>query len=161
ELPRRIVAASVLSAEVIVAIAPRDRIAGVIQLAADPRYSEAAADVAGLPLVGAEAERLVAARPALVFTGEFTRAGTPRLLGAAGVAVVRTHAVADLDDVADNVRLIGWATGCDAAAEQLVQGMRARAAAIAGDAAGVRDWRIMNLNGELDTYGAGSLLDAV
>src|SRR6187200_46151 len=63
--PQRIVAASVLAAEVLLAIAPRERIAAVHVLAADPVFSLVAAQARALPLVGAEPEQLLAARPDL------------------------------------------------------------------------------------------------
>jgi iron complex transport system substrate-binding protein len=159
-LPRRIVAASVLSSEVLLRIAPRERIAGVHVLAADARYSEAASDAAALPLVGAEPEQLIAAQPDLVLVDEFTRAEIPLLLSAVGIATVRTHAAFDFDGVADNVRLLGWVTGCDRAAEEVVAAQTARLREIAAAGGDVSAWRVMNLNGALDTYGSRSLLDA-
>ena len=158
--PQRIVAASVLSADVLLAIAPRERIAGVHWLAADARYCESAAQAAALPVVGAEPEQLIAVRPDLVVVDEFSRAEVPLLLGSVGVAVLRTQSVHDFDDVADNVRRIGYAVGCDAAAETVVGELRARLQVLAAGAAAVADWRVMNLNGALDTYGSRSLLDA-
>jgi len=159
--PRRIVAGSVLSAEVLLAIAPRERIAGVHYLAADSRYSMVAKSVAGVPLVGAEPEQLLAVRPDLVLVDAFTRAETHRLLQAAGVPVVRTQAFSNFGDVADNIRLIGWVTGLDAAAEQLVVDLRARVAALAKEAPAVQGWHVLTLDGALDTCGRGSLVDTV
>lgn len=158
--PARVVAASVLSAEVLLEIAPRERVAAVLGLATDARYSECAAAAATVPTTGADPEQLIAQRPDLVIVDEFSRAEVPLLLRAAGIAVVRTSPASDYDGVADNVRRIGWAIGCDAAAEQLAASMAARLAALAAAAAAVADWRVMNLNGDLDTYGAHSLLDA-
>lgn len=158
--PVRIVAGSVLSAEVLLAIAPRERIAGVHYIAADRRYSMVADETMGLQQVGADPEQLLAVRPDLVITDEFTKPETMALLAKVGVPVVRTHAFHDFDDVADNLRLIGWVTGCDAAAEALVQRMQVRLATLQGQAAKVAPWRVMSLDGALNTYGSGSLLDA-
>lgn len=159
--PRRIVAASVLSAEVLLAIAPRERVAGVHYLAAQERFSLVAVEAATLPLVGADPEQLLAVRPDLVLIDEFTRVETRVLLQRAQVPVVRTHGFVDFDDVADNVRLIGWATGCDEAAERLVAELQRRLALLAEHADAVRGWRVLNLDGGLGTYGADTLVDAI
>lgn len=158
--PEHIVAGSVLSAEVLLAIAPRERIAGVHYLAADPRYSMVADLAKGLRQVGADPEQLLAVRPDLVITDEFTKPETVALLTGIGVPVVRTHAFATFADVADNIRLIGWVTGCDEAAEGLVEQMRARQLSLDAHRRQVQDWRVMSLDGGLNSYGVGSLFDA-
>lgn len=158
---QRIVAASILSAEVLLAIGERERLVGVHELVADPRYSSVGAQAKGLTHVGAEPESMLAVRPDLVFTDAFTRAETQQLLEYGGATVVRTHPFADFDDVADNLRLVGWAVDRAAAAEALVQEMGRRLAAVRAAARECRGWRVMNLNGALDTCGRGSLVDAV
>lgn len=157
--PQRIVAASVLSAEVLLELVPKERIAGVHFLAAEPRYSRVAAQTSGLPLLGASPEQLVAARPDLVVVDEFTLAETPILLQSLGIPVVRTRAIADFADVADDIRLLGWVVGADAEAEAMCDRLAARAREIRSQGEGLAAWRVMNLNGALDTYGAQSLLD--
>lgn len=159
--PERIVAGSVLSAEVLLAIAPPHRIAAVHYLAADPHYSMVAAAAAGWPVVGAGPEQLLVVRPDLVLTDPFTSAETQRLLDTAGVPVVRTPSVTTLADIVDSIRMIGWVSGCDQAAEHLVDGLQARVGELQRDAEMRCDWRVMNLNGAMETYGKGSLLDAV
>lgn len=81
--PQRIVAASLLATEVLLEILPRERLAGVHVLAADPRFSLVAGDVQGLPLVGADAEQLLAVRPDLVLCDAYTRPETLALLSSA------------------------------------------------------------------------------
>ncbi len=158
--PRRILAASILSAEVVLAVAPRERVAAVLGLATDARYSQCADAAASVARVEADPEAMVAATPDLVIVDEFSRAEVPLLLRAAGIAVIRTHSATNFDDVIDNIRIIGFALGCDAAAEQVVDTMRHRLGTLAVGAAEIADWRVMNLNGDLDTYGRRSLLDA-
>lgn len=159
--PRRIVAASLLSAEVLLAIAPRERLAGVIYLAADPAFSLVVDQAAGLPLVGADPEQLLAVRPDLVICDAFTRPETLALLGAADVPVVATADAASFADIAANVRLIGRLCHVDEQAAQLVDAMQERLGRLAARAGELRDWRIANLDGGLHTHGAGSLFDAV
>jgi iron complex transport system substrate-binding protein len=160
-VPRRIVAASVASAEVLLAIAPRERIAGVSFLAADVRYSAVADVVRGLQLVGADPEQILTVRPDLVVTDAFTRAETRELLAHANVPVARTRAVATFADVVDNIRLIGRAAGCEEAAERAVGGFEEKLRALAARAADVHGWRVLDLDGALGTYGIGSLPDVV
>jgi iron complex transport system substrate-binding protein len=159
--PQRIVAASLLSAEVLLAIAPRERIAGVHYLAADPRYSVLGSDVAGLPLVGAAAEQLLAASPDLVICDPFTKPETLALLASASVPVVTPRNPATFDDVAANVLRIGSVCHLDGAAAQLVAKMRQRLAALAAHAGEVAEWRVVHVAGGMHVHGRGSLFDAV
>ena len=157
--PQRIVAASVFSAETLLEIAPASRMAGVHFLAADARYSRVADKAKATQLLGASPEQLIAARPDLVVIDEFTLADTAILLRSFGIPVVRTRPVASFDDVAANIRLLGFATGADKEAEALCERMFARREAIREAGKSLGAWRVMNCNGALDTYGARSLLD--
>lgn len=159
--PQRIVAGSLLATEVLLAIAPRERLAGVHALAADPRYSLVVDDVKGLPQVGAEPEQLLAAGPDLVVCDAFTRPETLALLASASVPVVTTANPASFDDVAANVRRIGRVCHLEAGAAELVAAMERRLAALAARAPELAGWRVANLDGGLHSHGAGSLFDAV
>ena len=159
--PQRIVAASLLATEVLLEILPRERLAGVHVLAADTRFSLVAGDVKGLPLVGAEAEQLLAARPDLVLCDAYTRPETLALLSSADVPVVVTGDPASFDDIAANVQRIGRVVHREAEAAAMVARMHERLRALAADAPAVAAWRVMNLDGGLHTYGRGSLFAAV
>lgn len=157
--PQRVVAASVFSAEVLLELLPEARFAGLHFLASEPRYSRVAARAAAMPKLGASPEQLIAAKPDLVVIDEFTSADTAILLGSVGIPVVRTRPVANFDDVAQNVRLLGHAVGADEAAEAVCERLLARREAIRAKGEGLGAFRVMNLNGALDTYGSASLLD--
>ena len=159
--PQRIVAASVFATEVLLEIAPRQRIAAVHVLAADPRYSAVAAAARGLPAVGAEPEQLLAVRPDLVVCDAFTRPETLALLGAADVPVVRTANPSDFADIAANVRHLGRLCHLEAEAERLVARMDGQLRALAIRAPELGSWRVANLDGALHTHGRGSLFAAV
>ncbi len=159
--PQRIVAASILATEVLLEIAPRERIAAVHELAADPRYSLVTDQVAGLPTVAAAPEQLLAARPDLVIVDAFTRAETLALLRQAGVPVVRTGDAASFEDIAANVRHIGRVCHLEPEAEAVVLRMFAALREVRARAADVAGWRLCSLDGALHTYGRGSLFDAV
>lgn len=159
--PQRIVAASLLATEVLLEILPRERLAGVHVLAADPRFSLVVDAVAGLPLVGAEAEQLLAARPDLVLCDAYTRPETLALLASADVPVVVTADPASFDDISANVQRIGRVAHRESEAAAMVARMQERLRALAVDAPTVAAWRVMNLDGGLHTYGRGSLFAAV
>lgn len=158
--PQRIVAASVFSAEVLTVIAPRKRIAAVIGLAADERYCAVAAKAKTYPLCGAEPEQLLAQKPDLVITDPFTAAETRYLLAQVHIPVLEIPPLRTLDDVTRSIRLLGWAIGCDDAAEQLVTETDARRAQLGSHADTTGMWRVLNLAGATSTYGCDTLLDA-
>ncbi|MBL9079258.1 MAG: ABC transporter substrate-binding protein [Planctomycetes bacterium] len=159
--PQRIVAGSILATEVLLELAPRERLAAVHELAANPRFALTAAAVHGLPTCAAAPERLLAARPDLVIVDAFTRAETLALLRHAEVPVVRTADAASFADVAANVRRIGRVCHLDDAAERLVARMEQGLAAVRAEANAFADWRVLSLDGALHSYGRGSLPDAV
>jgi len=159
--PQRIVAASVFATEVLLAIAPRDRIAAVHVLAADARYSLVVDAARGLPLAGADPEQLLAARPDLVICDAFTRPETLALLSGAGVPVVTTADPASFADIAANIRRVGRWCHLETAADRLVQAMEQRLGELARRAPELAAWRVMSCDGALHTYGRPSLFDAV
>lgn len=159
--PERIVAGSVLAAETLLAIAPRERIAAVHRFAADPGYSLVAGQVGELPLVGAEPEELMSARPDLVIVDAFTKPETLAILASAEVPVLRTATPQSFADVAANLRAIGSACHLEAAAEDLVRRMQQRLAELEVRGRELDGWRILRLDGAFYTYGRGSLFDAV
>lgn len=159
--PQRVVLGSVLAAESLLDVLPRERIAGVHAFAADPRYSLVAAAADALPLVGAEPERLLAVEPDLVLVDAFTRPETLALLDAAGVPVVRACDPHGFGDVEANLRLLGRATHLDSEVEGIVQSMRRELEAIEQAGGQLAGWRLLGLDGALHSYGRGSLFDAI
>lgn len=155
------VLASVLAAESLLDVLPRERIAGVHAFAADPGYSLVAAAARALPSVGAEPEQLLAAAPDLVLVDAFTRPETLALLDAAGVPVVRTRDPHGFADVEANLRLLGRATHLDAEVDGIARSMWRAVAAIEADGQQLASWRLLGLDGALHTYGRGSLFDAI
>lgn len=159
--PLRIVAGSVLAAEVLLEIAPRERIAGVHELAANATFSLVADRLAGLPLLGADPEQLLAVHPDLVILDAFTRSETVALLQQAGVPLLRTRDPSSFADIAANIVAIGAACRLEEPAAALVARMNARLREIAARGGELGAWRVMNLDGELNTLGRGSLFAAL
>lgn len=159
--PQRVVVGSVLAAESLLGVLPRERIAGAHLFAADPAYCLVAERARGLRLLGATTEELLSVQPDLVIVDAFTRAETLALLGAADVPVVRTIDSHDVDDIEHNLRLLGRVTHCE---DELAETIRTMRAAIDGVRRGGEDlasWRLLSLDGALHTYGEGSLFDVV
>ncbi|MEC7583365.1 MAG: ABC transporter substrate-binding protein [Planctomycetota bacterium] len=156
----RIVAASVSSAEILLGLVPHQRIAAVHYLVADPVFSTVANEVGGIKTIGASPEQILSVRPDLVLTDEYTSAVTQRLLGTIGVPLLRIDAPRNFDDVARNLELVGARVGGEAQANAQASRLRARIQELGDERATVSSWRIMNLNGDLDTYGRDSLFDA-
>ncbi|MBL8748855.1 MAG: ABC transporter substrate-binding protein [Planctomycetes bacterium] len=159
--PKRIIAASIFATEVLLDIAPRERIAAVHFLAAEPRYSLVADRVRGLALVGADPEQLIAGAPDLVVVDAYTRPETVALLHWAGVPVLQPAEPRDFAGIAANIRALGRACHLEAEAEVLVARMDERLAALADRAADAGEWHVCSLDGDLHTYGRGSLADAM
>lgn len=159
--PQRIVAASVTSSEILLAIAPRELLAAVHQLAADPRFCAAAPDAVGLPQVGAEPEQLLAVRPDLVVVDAYTRPETRAALAGAGVAVHVPAAITSLAEVLGNIEALGERAGCAASATALLASCRERIGRLRDGATGCASWRVLSLDGALHTYGRGSLFDDI
>jgi iron complex transport system substrate-binding protein len=158
--PQRIVAASVLSAEVMIELVAAEHLAGVHYLAADGRYCAVAAAVAArrLTQVAAEPEAILALRPDLVITDEFTKAETKVLLAAAGVPVAQSLAVRSFQDVEANLRRLG-ALVRHREPEALPRAFRERLERVRAASAGRPAWRLMSLDGGMYSYGHGTLLD--
>jgi iron complex transport system substrate-binding protein len=159
--PKRIVAGSVLAAEVLLAIAPRERLAAVVETAVDPRWSTASALAEGVLRVGAEPEQLLSAHPDLVICDAFTRPETLALLGEAGVPVIVTDNPTSFDGIAANIRRIGAVCHLEAPAERLVAAMQEGLRALAARAAEVAAFGVICLDGQLHTHGRTSLFDAM
>ena len=159
--PQRVVAASVLAAESLLGVLPRERIAGVHAFAADPGYSLVAAQTEGLALLGADPGQLLAVRPDLVVVDAYTRAETFELLAQAGVPVVRTLDPHDFADIEQNLRLLGRVTHLDAELERTIGDLQQRLATVREAGAELAEWRLLSLDGALHSYGQGSLFDAV
>jgi len=159
--PERIVAASVLSAEVLLAIAP-DRTAAVHRFAANPVYSPIAeAAQAFGRFTSGDPEQIVSLDGDLVITDAFTHASTQERLEADGVTVVRTGPARSFEEVRENLRLIGYAVGEDAGAEELVRHMDRVLETTRRAVEDRASLRVMNLSPDLYCHGQGSLMDAV
>lgn len=161
--PKRIVSQTLGTDEILFAICPRDRIAGISELALNDAYSKIVGDAkaSGIRTIYGP-EDILALKPDLVFIASYTRAEMATLLRAAHAPVYRFSNFDRVEDIAGNVRQLGYLIGEDAAAARVLQDMNerlTRARALA--AASGRRPRIMTYDGSGYTAGGDTLFDDV
>lgn len=122
--PERIVSAYVFADEILLALVPHDRIAGMDKWVHDPGLSSAAAEAADVStVVGDSAEYIVSLRPDLVILGE-NQTRMADVLEAAGVPVFVYKNSKLIDEIPETIRSIGQAVGETEKAEALVSSMK-------------------------------------
>jgi iron complex transport system substrate-binding protein len=156
--PSRVVSLALSDDEIVLALLPTERIAGLTYLVDDPTLTPSAslAPASAARTTEENPEALLALRPDLVITAGYTHAEAIAILEVAGVPVVGTGAHATLEDVLEAVTTIGRAVGEEARAAELVASLRARMAAVAVRARGSRPVRVLVWEDGY-TYGAGTM----
>ncbi len=109
--PRRIVSVNLCIDQILLDLVPRERIAGVSFLAADPSMSLMAREAEGLASVRGSAEEILALDPDLVLAGEYTTAATVDLLRRLGRRVEIVPMATSFAQIRDVVGLMGRLTG--------------------------------------------------
>lgn len=95
-LPQRIVSLNLCTDQILVDLVPRQRIAAVSHLAADPLVSAVAEKARGIPWTRGEAEAVLSYSPDLVIAGEFTTPATVALLERLGLKVMKVPMASDI-----------------------------------------------------------------
>jgi iron complex transport system substrate-binding protein len=111
EPPKRIVSLDLCADQLLIDLVPRNRIAAVTHLAADPSVSAMPEKARGLPVTRGGAEDVLAHDPDLILAGPWGVAGTVSLLQRLGRNVVIVPLAADLDGVRTAVRTVADAVG--------------------------------------------------
>jgi iron complex transport system substrate-binding protein len=161
--PKRIVSQTLGTDEILFAICPRDRIAGISEVALNNAYSKIAdeAKASGIRTIFGP-EDILALKPDLVFIASYTRSEMGTLLRAAHAPVYRFSNFDRIEDVVNNVRQLGYLIGEDDAAARVVNDMNERLTrARARAAASGRRPRIMTYDGSGYTAGSNTLFDDV
>jgi cobalamin transport system substrate-binding protein len=161
--PRRIVSQTLGTDEILFAICPPNRIVGVSTLARDPAYSHVVAEATALKAPAIDTvETVITLKPDLVFVASYSRAELVDLLRQSGAPVFRFSHFDRIDDIANNIRTIGYAIGEDAPAERVIADMHTRVAKVrARGAASGRRPRIMSYDSLGYTASNGTLFDDV
>lgn len=162
--PRRIVSQTLGTDEILLAICSPERIVGLGKFALDPKYSNvvAQARAAGSPVVQ-NTEEILQLKPDLVFVASYSRAEIVEQLQSAGARVFRLANFDRIEDIKQNIRTIGQATGDDERAEALVAQMERELDAIRARvaSAGNKRPRVMSYSPSGSTAGANTLFDEI
>jgi len=134
--PQRVVSMNVCTDQLVALLLPRKRIASLSYIAADPRTSAIAANVAGIDLNRGTAEEIVALDPDLIVTGEHGLRPTVALLRRLGFAVLELPMAATVTDIPGNLLRLGEALDERDRARATVAELEARLArlTVVGDA---------------------------
>ncbi len=159
--PARVVSLNLCTDQLALALLPRDRIAALSFLAADPGLSALSGQVGSIRLVQGMAEEVLPLKPDLVLVGTYTTRPTVALLRARGVAVMEVGLVSDFDGIRAQIRTVAAALDVMSRGEELIARMDATLAA-AGPANGdTHRPRVLSLAPGAFTAGSGTLSDAV
>lgn len=162
--PQRIVSQTLGTDEILLAICSPERIAAFSKFALEPKYSNVVAEArsAGSPVVHVT-EEILQLKPDLVFVASYSRAETVEQLQSAGAQVFRLANFDRIEDIKQNIRTIGKATGDDERAEALVAQMERELEAIRTrvSAANSKRPRVMSYTPSGNTAGANTLFDDI
>lgn len=85
--PERVVSLNLCTDQLLLDLAPRERIAGLSPFAADAAQSFLAGRVQGLPILSGTAEEVMVIRPDLVVSGTFTKRATREFIRRQGIPI--------------------------------------------------------------------------
>ena len=128
--PERLIAMTLATAEMLLALAPRERIVGLHKLAGHPGYSNVADKVGNIPLIASAPERIIALRPDMVFVASYSSAAFLNHLRAAKVPVSKFSAFSGVEDVFASIEKMGRLIGEETIAQKLIKDAREKIRAI-------------------------------
>ncbi len=162
--PQRIVSLNLCIDQMLLDIVPRERIAGLSFLAADPSMSLLHREASGIPGVRGSAEEILALEPDLVIAGEYTTAATVDLLRRLGRRVEVVPMATSFDQIRAVVRQVSALTGETERGDRLVADFDRRLADVKTRAVVRSDGpspRAIAMQVNSLASGAGSLVDEV
>lgn len=160
--PNRILSGVLASDEILTALVPPERLAGVTYLVDEPGLSEVARLLPpDLPRIHAEAETMLALQPDLVVLASYTRVTTLRLLAASGVPVVRFQWYRSFADIMDSIGMLAAAVGAEGEGARLVDDMRRRIAEVKERTEGLPRPRVLYYGGGGYSAGRDTLIDVM
>lgn len=115
--PARVVSINLCTDQLAMLLAAPGQLVSVSRLATDPLSSSMAAEAAAYPQNRGSAEQVYLLHPDLVLAGEYTDFATIDLLRRLNVPVVQVPIINALDQVPDQLRLVGEALGRPARGE--------------------------------------------
>lgn len=121
EPPLRLASLNLCTDQLLLLLAPRERIVSLSHLAVDPRHSPLAAAARGLHLNHALAEELLPLQPDLVLGGQFSASLASNLLQRFGLPVLRLGVANSLDDIRAQITELASAIGEETRGETLLR----------------------------------------
>jgi cobalamin transport system substrate-binding protein len=122
--PQRIVSQTLGTDEILLAVCPPERVVALSNLAEDGDYSNVVEEARQIPNRTTQGpEQILQFKPDLIFVASYSRAETIELLKASKAPVFRFANFDSIADIKSNIRTVGYATGTDAAVENLIQRM--------------------------------------
>lgn len=160
--PERIASQTVGTDEILLAICDTQRIARLSPLASDEAYSYVVEKARAANLRAAvNAEEILAANPELIFVASFSRAETVETLQTAGAKVFRLGAFDSIEDIKENIRIVGYLIGEDTRAAALVEEMDVELNAARARIPQGTPPRIISYGVSGDSAGANTLFDSI
>jgi iron complex transport system substrate-binding protein len=157
--PQRIVSLDLCTDQLLVELVPRERIAAVTHLAADPTVSAIPERARGIPITHGGAEDVLRLDPDLILAGPFGVRGTVDLLQRLGRRVVIVPQPQELSGVRAAVATVAEAVGETAKGEALIADFDRRLSAVGRSEEGPRPAAVIyQIGGSVS--GPGSLADA-
>ena len=129
--PQRILALSLGHDEMLLALVPRKRFAGLGPFTADPKYSNVADYVTGMTIVNNGVENVLAVKPDVVIVSKYTKADLVALIKESGVPVIRTALESSAAGNIPNILLLGYLLGAEERALDLIKEIERRLEVIA------------------------------
>ncbi|MCK4722709.1 MAG: cobalamin-binding protein [Dehalococcoidia bacterium] len=127
KLPQRIISLAPSNTEILFALGLEDSIVGVTQYCSYPEAAKSKPRVAGYSTP--DIEKVIYMQPDLVLTASIHEKTVLPALENAGLTVIAMSAIS-LDNVLEDITLVGYITGKSKTAAQLVDGLRARIEAV-------------------------------
>ena len=129
--PQRIISQTLATDEILLAICPLERIIAVSTLALDPQYSNVTAPARQIAqYVSNNVEQILSLQPDLIMVASYTRAETLALLKTSLAPILRLNQFQRLEEIKNNIRLIGYAIGEEQRAADLIAQMDSKIQAI-------------------------------
>ncbi|MBI5957584.1 MAG: ABC transporter substrate-binding protein [Chloroflexi bacterium] len=161
--PQRIASLALGSDEILLSLVGADRLIGVTYLSSDSAVSNIAGQLDGIQhtdLTGSP-EQLISLEADLVILAAYNDPAVVDQLLDADVPVFVLTAFNTLDDIRENIRLLGAATGTEQRAETMISEMDSTLADVQSKVAQVDPVRVLYYEPGGVTYGPGSTVDEI
>ncbi|MGQ4274576.1 ABC transporter substrate-binding protein [Terrihabitans sp. B22-R8] len=158
--PQRIVSLNLCADQLLLQLVPRERIASLTWLAADPLSSAMADQARGIPANSGSAEEVLRFKPDLVLAGIYTTRTSVNILRRAGIPVVELGVPSTLSEASDQILDLAAELGETGQGREIVSAMEERLSRQTFPALGPRP-RALVLGAYGVAAGPGSILDDI